>query len=402
MSEKIPFLAENKPPAPLFKEGEIFDAKERLTNLRRKYHGEEGLKHLGEFKEKLNFQELGFSSMEAKLFDLIKENPDASLADLNSLVADDIKKYALTKKQTEIITSIFRKYQEKHEDIKNIISQHLDENGEIKGRELYKEFFNKESQDEVRVLVGPMTINFCPKNIDDYAYLVNDAFLENRETDDNDRTIAKKYAGRRLWGSLLKGFDDIVTIENPFFFDKSADELSDVLDHEERHVFNVLKAGVYNVEVDKSLDKINNIERESGSKISEELKYFLIKNYRVELMVKDEISAYFRDKFSPKCVSKTLLKKNTIYDSGFDYNKKEKSQEDEFDENYVKLVKNAIIAFSDLLKYGFDNKNVQNLLFNEPIAKWPRVVERIVGEKKSLEDKKRDEKRYISKIVYRK
>ncbi|MDP2944727.1 MAG: hypothetical protein Q8N57_04175 [bacterium] len=402
MSEKIPSSFEKKPPAPLFKEGEVFDAKKRLANLRKKYHGEEGLEHLEEFKEKLNFQELGFSSIEAKLFNLIEAKPEASLEDLSGLIKNEIKKYALTKRQTEIIFSIFWGYQEKHQAIKGITSQHLDEEGEIKGKELFKEFFNKEPRDEVKVLIRPMTINFCPKNLDDYAYLIDGAFLEGREAGDDDRALAKKYAGRRLGGSLLKGFNNLVTIENPSFFDKSIDELSSVLDHEEQHAFNSLKTDVYNVEIDKLLGKINNIERETGAKISEELKAFLIKNYQTELFIKDEISAYFKERLSPKYISKVLLEKNTLYHYGFDYNKSVAGQENEFDAEYVKLVKNAIIAFYDLLKHGYSNEEVQNLLFNELIGTWPRVVERISGGKKSPEDKKKDEEKYISKVIYHK
>ncbi|MCX6794740.1 MAG: hypothetical protein NTY31_02005 [Candidatus Falkowbacteria bacterium] len=402
MSEKIPSAIENKPPAPLFKEGEVFDAKKRLANLRKKYHGEEGLEHLEEFKEKLNFQELGFSSVEVKLFNLIEAKPEASLDDLNSLIESEVKKYALTKKQTEIIFSIFKGYQEKHQAIKEMTNQHLDEKGEVKGKELFKEFFNKEPRDEVKVLIRPMTINFCPKNLDDYVYLIDDAFLEGREAGDDDRALAKKYAGRRLEGSLLKGFNNLVTIENPFFFDKNIDELSAVLNHEEQHAFNSLKVDVHNVEIDKLLDKINNIEKETGAKIPEELKSFLIKNYQTELFIKDEISAYFKEGLSPKYISKVLLEKNTLYDYGFDYNKPAGGQENEFDEKYVQLVKNAIIAFFDLLKHGYSNEEVQNLLFHEPIGTWPRVTARISGRKKSPEDKKKDEEKYISKVIYHK
>jgi len=142
-----PITPKEETTEPLFKEGEVFDAKKRLLNLRKKYHGKEGLERLKDFKEKLNFQELGFSSIEVKLFDLIEKNPDASIDDLKKLVEDDFKKYALTKKQVKIIVDIFLEYQKKHGLIQKIVSEHTDENGKINGGTLYKKFFNRDPKD---------------------------------------------------------------------------------------------------------------------------------------------------------------------------------------------------------------------------------------------------------------
>lgn len=383
----------------IFKEGEVFDAKEQLTNLGKEYHGEEGLQHLDEFKEKLRYQELGFSSVEANLFDLIEKNPDASIEDFNKLIESDVKKYGLTKNQIEIISDIFKGYQEKHQSIQEIIKKFTNEEGNIDSKNLYKEFFNKEPKDEVAVIVRPMTINFCPKDMDDYAYLIGDAFLESRDVNKDDYEFSKRFAGRRLEGSLLQGFDSIITIEHPSFFDKDVEELSSVLDHEEQHALNELKKKTYNFDLDNLLNKMNTIEKITGNKIPIELRSFLISNYKIESLIKDEISAYYKSKNTPKSISKTILRKDNIYDYGFDYNKKEENQEDIFDEKYIKLVENAIIAFNDLLKSKLPENQVQQLLFNEPIAKWPKVVERITGIKKKPKDKEKDTERYISKVI---
>jgi hypothetical protein len=390
----------------MFKKGEIFDARERLIRLRKEHHGEEGLRCLEEFKKKLNFQELGFSAMEATLFDLIEKNPEATLEDLRGLMESGIKKYALTERQAEIIYSIFKGYQEKHRVIGEIVSRHRDDRGEIKGKELFKEFFGKEACDELKVVVRPMTINFCPKNKNDYLYLISDVFLEDDGFEGEDRTRAAKYvtnnyAGRRLAQSRLKGFDNILTVESPLFFEDRPDRFLDVLIHEEQHAFNALKIDVYNVELDKLLEVINRIEKESGASIPDELLSFLIKDYKIEFCVKDEISAYFKEGRSAKDISKVLLNQNTIYDFGFDYNRPKPDRGSGFDEKYSKLVKSAIIAFADLLGWGYHDKVVQSLLLNEPVSKWPRITERILGKKKSPVQKKRDEEKYISKVIYR-
>ena len=396
-----PITPKEETTEPLFKEGEVFDAKKRLLNLRKKYHGKEGLERLKDFKEKLNFQELGFSSIEVKLFDLIEKNPDASIDDLKKLVEDDFKKYALTKKQVKIIVDIFLEYQKKHGLIQKIVSEHTDENGKINGGTLYKKFFNRDPKDEIKILIRPMTLNFCPRDGEDYAFLINDAFLENRPVNENDKTIAKRFAGRRLSGSLLPGFDNIVTVENPFFFDKNEEEMVQVIEHEEQHAFNKLRTNVYDFEMNALLGKINDLEKRLGNKISEDLKSFLINNYRIESMTKDEIIAYFKERFSTKYVSKVLLKKNTIYDSGFDYNKEkeERGNTNDFDLKYVNLVKEAVIAYGELLKNGFSENKVQNLLFNEPLVFWPKMVKRIIGRKKTQKEKRKDEEKYISKTL---
>lgn len=385
--------------SPVFQEGEIFDAEKELVNLKQ-YHGQAGLDKLKIYQEKLNFKKQGLASMEVKLFDLINKNPAAQADDLTNLISADIKKYALTEAEKNRFYSILDAYQKKHQPIEKIRQEYADEQGRLDGRAMYKRFFDKDPEGDVKVVIRPMTISFCPNNFDDYAYLVNEAYLDRRDINDDDKTIARTLGGGSLGKSLVDGFDNILTVESPNYFN-SQKSINNVADHEEQHVYNRLKADIYNIEVDELLRKINKIEADTGQEIPKNLLNFMIRNSEIEFRIKDELSAYFKDNSTTKRTSKAILGKDTIYRYSYRYNKHDRAipKNPEFDPHYVRIVEEAIIAFVDLMKSGYNQDQAQSFLFNEPLATWPRSVARLIKLNKKPEDKNKDKEKYISKLV---
>ena len=72
---------------------------------------------------------------------------------------------------------------------------------------------------------------------------------------------------------------------------------------------------------------------------------------------------------------------------------------DYFSPEYLELVENGIVAFANLLKAGYSMEKVINLLYVEPLKKWPKEAERLTGIIKNTIEKERDKNKFISKKI---
>ncbi|HKM40749.1 MAG TPA: hypothetical protein VJZ99_02570, partial [Patescibacteria group bacterium] len=126
----------------------------------------------------------------------------------------------------------------------------------------------------------------------------------------------------------------------------------------------------------------------------------LSRNAKIESQVKDEISAHFTDNEIIKNISLSLLVPETIYTYGYDYNESE-TEGNYMHPDYFKVAQNGIIAMANLKLAGYDDRTSQALLMSEALQSWPKVVDRIIGERRSAERKKEDLEKNIDKDILR-
>ena len=391
MLEKMTSPSKKESKFPL-KEGEVFEPEKELKKISN-LHGAEGLKQIAIYKEKLKFQKEGIARIEEEILNFVENNADFSKSDLESLIKKNFSIYALTPEQREKILDVVNELYKKHQALKELIENYKTEEGIIDGRHLFQDLFQKKATGEIKVVYGSYYIYFRFSNGEDFTYVISDAYKKQRQLNDKDFIIAKSMAGAKINSSPLRQIKGTIIIENPVYFEN--EKMSDsVLKHEKQHIVHNFIDKYHFPDTEQGLKEAENLEKNRA--LSQEQKLLLlVNNPKIEKRIKDEICAHFKDGTSPKEISKNLLKEDTIYDYGFDYN----LTEDYFSPEYLELVENGIVAFANLLKAGYSMEKVINLLYVEPLKKWPKEAERLTGIIKNTIEKERDKNKFISKKI---
>lgn len=400
MKERMSFINENNSEQNLiFKEGEVFDAQRELINLKN-YHGEEGIKKIQEFKEKLRFQKLGLASMITNLLKALEGNENLRKDELISMLELDIKKFALNRDQTLALENSVDNFIYKNNNIKEVTDSCRDEEGNIMADKLYEQIFGKLPEGEMKVVTNSYSIYFQPSDNRDYCYVVSEAYKTNRELTDEDMLEAKTSAGAKLDNYPDESLNELIAIQNAKLLNRP--EISKyIMTHERRHVVNSTLAKFFTMpDNDEVYRKYLELQKNGDIKGIDDDKLFISferQNLDIKKRIKDEICAYFYSGDRSKYVSKMLLREDTIYGYGFKYNQGE--LDEDFDLEYLDMVENGIMVFQDFINKGYKIEEVVNLLLPEPLEKWPKVLQRTLGLNINSKEWKKKKERYINQEI---
>ena len=371
---------------------ESFDAKKELKKLTKtKPLTQERKEAVEKFKTAYAFQLKGLAELRVALEDEIRNNPSISKKQIMKIFSSYRKEYRLTASHRKIVLDIFKAYQQNQRNMRELRKKYPDK------RELFKALFGKYPEGEITVIYQPVSILFILPNDDDYTY-VHAGRLDGRLVSDvSDRERAKLSAGVEGVG---------IKLEKPYLVAAVRDPSQWAIDHEERHSINELLESYFD------LKPTNGPNILLGNKIADEkvLAYYLSEiDRRVFDKTKDELIAYITitsagEEFLTKELSSILNEKeseNGLYDyyesvknngywlslvlSELTIDEREIIEEKikkligtvERYEYRKKIIDNAIKAFLDLQRRGFNKREILAFFEVEPIIRWPRVVTRL-------------------------
>ncbi|GEM_PF-5723078 len=341
-----------------------------LEASRSEEHRKRGEKII-EFKRKLVENKKELSRIQRRIFEEIERNPDYSVEQYFNSVKTLLVYGSLSNEQQLAIRKGIDAYVRQHEAIQDTIADCVDEkNGNVDGGKLYEKLFNRKPHGRVEPIIGSAIIYLRLEDLDDYTIGYYGGTINSINEEMSKR--ADGTAGCKLNNFHIKGLENAIALEKATkgSFDNKSAYSEATFRHENQHIVNSLLNKAYNAEQAKA-------EKNSNKNN---------KDINIEKRTKDEISAYFKDGRSPKDLRKILLDSDpNSYEYRFDYADGDR-KEKRLSQKYIDLVENGIIAYQDMLKEGYGTEEIQAILFNEALSKWPRVVERFTGRKKSIEE----------------
>lgn len=377
---------------------ESFAPAEELAKIK-KAPKEKRPRLLSEFKEKWRQQKEGLAKVQELMIGRIRENPDMPLKELYEEAMKTAAPYNLSFEQKTRIGFILFNYAEKHREVEKIRKKYPDDT------DLYAAVFGKKPDGKIEVIKGPMTLFFRAYNINDYAYIYTQAFMENRKLTLKDVFAARRTGGVSLGNSLIKGLEGTIIAQNieEEIHPNSAQNQAGtnaILVHEEQHAIKRLFPEYVNNQKLWKLDE-EMMDLALGGAGRTEMENFIKYSFRkdredMEIEAKNEILAFLKEEFYwPKEVFHILTKKQK---EGGSYDYFAASQrperidfiaklsnapvheiaEDVYKTEYHRLIKEGIDAFTELRKSGYSTEETIALLINEPLAKWEKVVKRLL------------------------
>jgi hypothetical protein len=376
-------------------------------------HGEEGLKKVEEFKEKLRFQKEGLAAIQSKIWPYIKMTHNVSVEAMQDLIKDDLEKYNFNRRILKDIKHSLENINKRAQLIKEACADCYDENGKLDKKKLFQKLFYRLPEGDLKLEVNNLAIDFILENPKDFAYIGSSNYKKRKNVVKDDVKKVSGAAGYNLsdYSNVKLGLRGALLIEDPDSF-KDQKTHKAFKDHEEMHAFNSLFLNAY---IDnKKFYNIDNSDKQFGVKKYKDLiknnlgnldrwekrkmKNILIEvNPAIESNIKDEIVSYFKQGISSKETSLNLLRKDTAYDYGFGYGKHlYDSPDKKLRKEYLGMVVNGIIAFRMLLDQGYSYNAVHAVLFNEPLASWLKVAQRFGGVNLTHKEFKKLERKFIS------
>lgn len=389
--------------------GSIFNPEDELIQIKSS-SPKERRKKLIEYKEKLAYQQEGLAKIQEQIIEEIRNNPDILFDELYSkVIMEGALNYGLITNQVDIIIDTFSDYKSKHEAVRS--SRQLYPSNQ----DLYKAVFGVEPKGGVDIIEGPMTLYFKCFDVEDYARIHSQSFLQNKDLTEEDVTVAKRSGGVSINTSLIPELTGTLIAENSSV--TSPEGSSKILVHEEQHAikrlfwdernrrvqdwYSIAEAKTAN-EFENLLTISNRFERETTA----------------ENRAKDEILAYFKDNTRNQIQIYSLLTLPEEQGGLYDYLKHLKSSHgteeiewlnknirDEserqlrsnlfwknnkmvFVDEYNKMLKDGInTAFNLRFKGSYTTEEVIAILIKEPLSKWPKVSKRLLQVKKSKQFK---------------
>ncbi|HBI34479.1 MAG TPA: hypothetical protein DEA43_00970 [Candidatus Moranbacteria bacterium] len=384
----------------VFDAGEKFDPyseidKIRVGSKKEKRH------NLEIYKKKLIFQRKGITEMQTHLYELMQKKETMTVEMLKQSIADLEDKYALCDEQRRIFDSAIKIYAERHNGIVENTRDCIDEEGNIDGKKLYEKIFGRQPYGDVNVEILPITIYLRTFDFEDYAYVHSNAYKNKREIDDDEFKNASMSGGVKLWNSGFSGLESVVTLQNANnvvkrMFKSISDETRD---HEDQHNFNDLidEAFINNGSASSPIGENEEILRDVDEK-EKKKQDAESRDIGIEMMIGDEMCAFFKTGNSAQYIHDAILKKDTIYEYGKNYRKEKRKHGEQFSQNYKDLVDGGIVAMFDLLDHGYSRKEVIALLFFDLPSQWGKVVSRVLERRKTTTEEKQDRKKIVNII----
>ncbi|MFQ5662179.1 MAG: hypothetical protein ACE5F2_02935, partial [Candidatus Paceibacteria bacterium] len=362
-------------------------SKEEIDNISSEKRRQIQKERIDRYKEQLLNQKKEIAEIQISFEKEIRNNPDISFEDLMSSLYMRAPKARLTSSQIDIFRSGLRSYALAHQDIELYRQEYPDDD------KLFEACFGRLPKGEMEIIKGPMTFYFRCHNIEDYA-LIHSGKLDSEERlNEHDVTSANMSGGVKTSKSLLPYFKGVVIAENSF--GRSVNKKTYI--HEEQHAIHQL------FEDERAMQDIfmSGLEKSSAKEQEKVLTSSLRrKREDFESRAKNEILAYFKDGTDTEQI-KQILSKDKKYGGLYDYFKdwysrdgaKEANElidsglnKDLVDETFVNvfiteyridIIHPAVEAMQTLSDKGLAKEEIINLLINEPLSKWPKVVKRM-------------------------
>ncbi len=386
------------------------------------------------FKEKLTAQKEGIALMQERIISEIRKGPDLSEEAIMTFVEPFKKQYGLTHEQVSATRDVVRAFHEKHDAVKEMRESYPDD------AHLFESLFGKAPLGRVEIIAGPITLYTRCYDERDYAYIYRQKFLKRDEVTQEDILDADKSGGvslgtarqQELRGCLIaenvKGVPDETThiheeqhAVKRLFQSAIQDDVPEV-SVLERWSRGEPLSGNEDIKKRPFQNKSKEVPllpvleaKDDTERASSLLRWLRYKRESIEESARDEIFAYLKTiplrtfknpvlkeepaKFSRNedNVYKTLTrseKDGGLYDYYADTKPElmkmllselgsektelvQKSMEKVFVTEYRTLIRDGIDTFLTLRRRGNSVEKTIGLLVNEPLRKWPKVVDRL-------------------------
>lgn len=351
-------------------EKRLYIKKERLINYK---------KNLLEQKNKI-------ADIQESIEKSIRFNPDIDATELMDRVYLKASGAKMTEYQIEAFRNGIGEYIKKHQAVESNRKKYPEDSL------LFAACFGRNPKGDVEIIKGPMTLYFRCHDLEDYTLIHEHKFDQSDKITDIDKNRANLSAGVSIVNCNVDNLRNCIIAENslgrPF--------QKDVHIHEEQH-------GIKKLFEDKIMRQ-NLMNAMEKSPIDEKTKilddYLRARRENFENRAKDEILAYFKDGTDLGELKKIMLKtkeQGGLYDYyGEWYNKEgvnerailiKEGTNDSFinsqflkvfrDEYSREIINPAIESVRYLKNHGWKTEKILNLMINEPLAKWPKLVKRI-------------------------
>ncbi|MBI5079663.1 hypothetical protein HZB06_03310 [Candidatus Wolfebacteria bacterium] len=366
---------------------------------------EERPRLLSEFKEQWRQQKEGLAKIQESMINLIRENPDTPIGKLYKETMGIAEPHRLSPEQKEQIVSILLIYSEKHREVKKIRQKYPND------ADLYAAVFGKQPEGKIEAVEGPMTLFFRAYNINDYTRIYTQTFQKNQKLTLKDVFAARLTSGVSTGTSSIEGLEGTIIAQNATEEDMHTNpmdarlEKERVLAHEEQHAIKRLfPENINNQELCELDEEMLDLTFSGSDETEMEMEKHIKRSFRrdrerMEESAKDEILAYSKEKnYGPKKNFYALTKDQKdggLYDyfniantqRWVDFLSRlfpqhealiKKTAENVYKTEYRRLIKDGIDALTKLEENGRSKEEIIALLINEPLAKWKKVVKRLL------------------------
>lgn len=355
---------------------------------------------LAEYKKQLIEQKKAIANIQIKLEEFIKSNPELGLDKLMEIVLLEAPKSRLAGYQIETFRKGLITYTKKHNAVEEYRSKYKND------KDLFEACFGHPSKGHLEIIKGPITLHFRCHNLEDYALIHRQKFGKHELLKDDEIKLANLSDGAFIGGSKIPELKGCITAEN-VRKNTSEEKARRTFVHEEGHVIERLFREEGLKEDFETLFKEEKLRDNIIFDSAEHKKFKNLEKYLrairedFEDRARAEIIVHMKEGKSLNRINKNLLLQKEmggVYDY-FDkwYEKEGKEEKDNmvnlelYDEHildevflkiFIKEYKNNIInpAIDSILilrSMGFLNEEIINLLINEPLSKWSKVVGRL-------------------------
>ena len=386
---------------------EPFNPEVKLKNLR-KGDKETRDERLEKYKEELIKQKEGIVEIQVNLEKQIRENPDLSQEKLMETVLAKAPEYRLSENQLNLFKETLDKYVTRHRAVREARKQYPHD------KEFFKACFGKEPEGAIEVIEEPTTLYFRCHDLKDYAWTRKDfpkGFpdpMGKHKLTKSDIKNASMRSGHLVTDCLIPSLQNAITVENARGRPMNSPRVESTLKHEEQHaIYSLFQKQKLRFFADRLFAEepirekiVTELRDKKSSQIL--IDYLRFERKDFEHDAKHEILAHYKETTRSLDEILDLLLESKdgggIYDY-FDRNKdyfenslKEKltpkiyrknkktirqTLKQVFVDEYKQELVDAIIAIKELEKIGKSREEIINLVTNEPLSRWEKLVKRI-------------------------
>ncbi|MBN1585637.1 hypothetical protein JW899_04725 [Candidatus Uhrbacteria bacterium] len=268
---------------------------------------------LESFRAALNRQIEGIAETVTALTEMVRENPDETAESLMSAVWTRAPESRFTAGQLSNFLGAITEYRQKHEAVVKYRELYPDD------ADLFEACFGRKPAGAVRVIRGPMTLNFECLDRQDFVFAYGlDFRLDDREMTDDDVRNAGSCLGMAQFQVLADGLNGTVTVLNVPRHEEIRSSLEETRIHEEQHQINrlfipVSRTGNGIGAIARTVSGNGNAEREDGKRSP--IRNMIRREWEcaeMNDMARDEILAHYREGATHPPSSWRSWAKNTI------------------------------------------------------------------------------------------
>ncbi len=388
-----------------------------------KYPTKERPQKLQEFKEQLAANKKDLSNTLQFLAHYARYYPDLTKEQFMDYFQKIPGQENLTPTQKDLIQSGIDLYLHRHQQVKQIRAAHPNDH------ELFGFLFGHQPKGKVEVIVGPITLYFRCNNPEDYAYVYGGNFRD-KESGQPDVAAANKSGGVFIQYPEIKGLEHSIILENAHGRDFNT-QGKQILTHEEQHAVMALFEDSYkkysaqlfengqkapsfvkeNIQVNLFISelalKVLKMDLQDKNEQEQQalIHQALVSGRAIgERRAKDEILAYWKDGREIPTI-RYYLKQPKEEGGLYDYFSQEWRKmitnrfveklgeplrpliEQNIEKVFVteyqqEILENSFNALGILKMMGISRQQTLNLLINEPLPNWKKVVLRLQEEQR--------------------